>query len=174
MSLSILAMLLAALSPAGELPAGERLPTLEGEFLTGRKARLPEDCSGRVALLAFGFTYDSRFAVEDWAKRFRADYGENPHVTFYEIPMIGGMARLGKWFIDGGMRRGTAEADREHVITVYGGVDPWKERFGFKAPDAAYLVLLDRNGTVRWRQSGAFDEAGYKRLSDKVAGLLGR
>lgn len=150
-------MLLSTVCLAGELPLDERFPALEGEFLTGGKARRPEDCSGRVALLAFGFTCDSRFAVEDWLKRFRPDYGEDARATFYEIPMIGGVARLGKWFIDGGMKRGTP--DREHVITVYGGVDPWKERFGFKAPDAAYRVLLARNGTVRWRQSGAFRAA---------------
>ena len=59
----------------------------------------------RVALLMLGFTYDSRFQVEAWAKRFRQDFGTKPGVTFFEIPMIGGMARMGKWFIDSGMRR---------------------------------------------------------------------
>ena len=47
----------------------------------------------------------------------------NPRVTFFEIPMIGGLARMGKWFIDSGMRRGTPKADHENVITVYGGTD---------------------------------------------------
>ena len=44
-------------------------------------------------------------------------------MTFFEIPMIGGLARMGKWFIDSGMRRGTPKADHENVITVYGGTD---------------------------------------------------
>ena len=79
-----------------------------------------------------GFTYDSRFPVEAWAKRFRQDFGAEPGVTFFEIPMIGGMARMGKWFIDSGMRRGTPKADHENVITVYGGTDAWKQRVGFK------------------------------------------
>ena len=86
---------------------GEPLPPLRGEFLTGRQAQLPDAASGRVALLALGFTYNSRFPVEAWIGRFRKDFGSNPQVTFYEIPMIGGMARLGKWFIDSGMRKGT-------------------------------------------------------------------
>lgn len=169
-SLSVL--LLAASAVAGELALGERLPSLQGEYLTGRKAVLPEAASGRVALLALGFTYDSRFAVEAWVKRFRADYGDNPQATFYEIPMIGGMARLGKWFIDGGMRRATPKADHEHVITVYGDMKPWKERAGFNAPDVAYLLLLDKNGTVRWRYDGVFDETAYKSLSTGMKALL--
>lgn len=170
--LSVLHLLLTGYSAAAELPTAGRLPALRGEYLSGRKANLPEDASGRVALLALGFTYDSRFAVEAWVKKFRADYGGNSRVTFYEIPMIGGMARLGKWFIDGGMRRATPKADHEHVMTVYGDTKPWKEREGFDAPDAAYLILLDSRGDVRWRYSGVFDESAYQKLTNVMKPLL--
>ncbi len=174
MRLKLVSLIFAAAGIATELTTGTRLPELKGQFLTGKTAVLPEAASGRVALLAFGFTYDSRFAVEAWVKRFRGSYGQNPRVTFYEIPVIGGMAQLGKWFIDSGMRRGTPEADREHVITVYGGAGPWKERLGFKAPNAAYLVLVDRTGIIRWRYSCVFDEGAYKLLDAAVEGLLAR
>jgi len=157
---------------AAEPMIGVRLPELKGEYLTGKKAVLPEQCSGKVALLALGFTYDSRFAVEAWVKRFRGEFGANPAVTFYEVPMIGGMAQMGKWFIDGGMRRGTPKADHEHVITVYGGTGVWKERLGYKAGDAAYLVLLDAGGVVRWRYAGKFDDNAYLELSGAVKSLV--
>ena len=52
------------------------MQVLKGEFLTGRPAVLPDVASGRVALLALGFTYDSRFAVEAWVGRFRKDFGD--------------------------------------------------------------------------------------------------
>jgi len=88
-------------------------------------------------------------------------------VTFYEVPMIGGLARMGKWFIDSGMRRGTPKPDREHVITVYGGTDAWKQRVGFRDPKAAYSILLDSNGRVAWRYAGGLDEEAYKRRSHR-------
>jgi hypothetical protein len=106
---------------AGELAVGEHLPTLRGEYLSGRKATLPGDASGRVALLLVGFSYASRVPVKAWTQRFRADFSDKTQVTFYQVPMLGGAARMGKWFIEGGMRRGTAKADYENVITVYGG-----------------------------------------------------
>jgi hypothetical protein len=168
----MLSMILMATSVMSMLSPGEPMPALKGEFLSGRQALLPGAASGRVALLALGFTYDSRFAVEAWVGRFRKDLGDNPQVTFYEVPMIGGMARLGKWFIDSGMRRGTPQKDHENVITVYGGTDPWKQRLGFQSPDAAYLILLDQSGVVRWRHSGVFDEEAYNGLSVQVAALL--
>lgn len=154
------------------LSIGQTLPPLQGQFLTGREAQLPDAASGKVALLAIGFTYSSRFPVEAWIGRFRKDFGSNPQVTFYEIPMISGMARLGKWFIDSGMRKGTPARDQENVITVYRGTDLWKQLVDYQAPDAAYLVLLDKHGRVRWRHSGEFDENAYKDLSAHLAALL--
>jgi hypothetical protein len=165
-------MILMASALISALQPGESLPPLKGEFLTGREAQLPDAASGRVALLALGFTYNSRFPVEAWVGRFRKDFGSNPRVTFYEIPMIGGMARLGKWFIDSGMRKGTPRSDQDNVITVYGGTDAWKQRVGYASPDAAYLVLLDKYGAVRWRHSGTFNEEAYKELSVLVDTLL--
>jgi len=154
------------------LSPGQPMPVLKGEFLTGRPAVLPDAASGRVALLALGFTYESRFAVEGWVGRFRKDFGDKPGVTFYEVPMIGGLARLGKWFIDKGMRKGTPPNDYAHVITVYGGTDPWKQRLGFRLPDAAYLILLDQRGVVRWLHAGPFDEAAYVTLCRQIPALL--
>jgi hypothetical protein len=170
--MTLLSMILMASTMISTLSIGEPLPPLKGKFLTGHTAQLPDAASGRVALLALGFTYDSRFPVEAWIGRFRKEFGGNPQVTFYEIPIIGGMARMGKWFIDSGMRKGTPRSDQENVITVYGGADSWKQRVGFQSPDAAYLVLLDKHGIVRWRHAGPFDEDAYKDLSAHVSALL--
>ena len=171
LSIALLTTMASLSSAATELTAGENMPELRGEYLTGRKAILPKDASGRVALLLFGFSYQSRFEVEDWTRRFRQDFEKNPQVTFYEIPMIGGMARMGKWFIDSGMRRGTPKADQENVITVYGGTEPWKQRLGFKAEDSAYLVIVDQNGKVAWRHAGPFEETSYEALAVQVRQL---
>ena len=151
--------------------AGAPLPSLTGEYLTGRKANLPADARGKAALLLFGFTYQSRFAVEKYAERFREEFTAQPEVTFYEIPMIGGMARLGKFFIDRGMRSGTPKPLHENVITVWGGVDPWKRRFGVtkSTEDHAYLVVLDRDGKVAWTGHGLYEAATFTAAREALA-----
>ena len=162
-----------AASPEAErLSIGDRLPELRGDYLSERKALLPDDASGRVALVMLGFTYKSRFAVEDWGKRFRAEFEKNPQITFYEIPMISGMGRAAKWFIESGMRRGTPKADHERVITVYGGAEPWKQRLQVKNETDAYLILLDQKGNVAWLHSGTVDDASYRELSEQARKLL--
>lgn len=91
MTMWVLALLEVALTasaatPVAEITVGDQLPPLRGEFLSGRTAVLPQAASGRVALLMLGFTYDSRFQVEAWAKRFRQDFGTKPGVTFLRSP----------------------------------------------------------------------------------------
>ena len=169
--LSFLPVVALAAERSAEIKIGDRLPELSGEFLTRRKVVFPQAAEGRVTLLLLGFTYKSRFAVEAWAERFRAQYQSDPRVTFYEAPMIGGVARLAKWFIDSGMRRGTPENDYEHVVTVYERTDSWKQRVRFVDPDAAYLILLDQTGKVAWRHQGAFEDAAFEALSCKTREL---
>jgi len=143
------------------LRVGDRLPMLKGQFLSGRDVELPGASSGKVALIAMGFTYNSRFAVEAWGTWFRARIESRPDVTFFEVPMIDGLARLGRWFIDRGMRHGTPAELHEHVITVYGGTDDWKRRLSYARAheDDAYLIVLGTDGVVRWLHHGRFDQA---------------
>ena len=122
--LGLIPVVALAAEPAFEIKIGERLPELRGEPLTGQEVVLPQAAEGRVTLLLLGFTYQSRFAVEAWAERFRAQFQSDRRVTFYEVPMIGGVARLAKWFIDSGMRRGTPKEDYGHVSRSIGARTP--------------------------------------------------
>ncbi len=142
------------------------MPDLRGEYLSGRDARLPEDANGRVTLVMMGFTYASRKPVEAWAGRVRPAFAALDRATFYEVPVIGGMARMGKWFIDSGMRRGTPKALHENVITVWGQTDAWKARLGVTnaTDEQAWLVLLDREGRVRWLYAGGLSDEAFTAL----------
>jgi hypothetical protein len=152
---------------------GDRFTMLTGEFLTGRDAALPEVSSGVIRLVALGFTYDSRFPVEAWADWYRTAIGPRTDVTLLEVPMISGLATLGQWFIDRGMRNGTPVALHENVITVYGGTGAWKAALGYGPghEDDAYLVVLDGDGVVQWGYHGMFDDATAGELRDVIMAL---
>jgi hypothetical protein len=143
------------------LRVGDRLPVLKGQFLSGGDAELPRAASGKVAFVAMGFTYKSRFPVEAWGSWYRATIGSRTDLTFFEVPMIGGLATLGRWFIDRGMRSGTPVEFHDRVIAVYKGTGDWKERLAYSSEreDDAYLVVLDRDGVVRWLHHGGFDQS---------------
>ena len=157
------------------LAVGDMFPRLEAEFLTGRKAVLPDAAAGKWALVMMGFTYDSRFAVEKWAEHVSREFSANDKLTFFEVPVIGGMGRMAKWFIDSGMRKGTPKALHGNVITVYGGADRWKTAMGFSKADehAAYLALLGPDGRVQWMHRGAFTDEAMAGLKTAIAGETG-
>ena len=161
--------------PAQEsLRVGDRFPVLKGQFLSGRDAELPRASSSKVALVAMGFTYKSRFPVEAWADWYQMTIGSKTDVTFFEVPMIGGLGTLGRWFIDRGMRKGTPVELHDNVITVYGGTGDWKQRLAYSPAheDDAYLVVLDREGVVRWLHHGGFDTSWSGELNAVLASLV--
>ena len=58
----------------------------------------------------------------------------------------------------------------DHVITVYGGTGDWKQRLSYSPAheDDAYLIVLDREGVVRWLHHGGFDQS----RADELKALL--
>jgi hypothetical protein len=157
------------------LQRGVMFPVLKGGLLSGRPGALPSLGLGKVSLVAIGFTYGSRKPVEAWAAWFQRAFDAQPSVQLFEVPIIGGFGKLGKWFIDSGMRNGTPAAMHDHVMTVYSDSGDWKARLGFTdaAKDDAYLVLLDPKGIVRWLHHGPFDDARAAELSALIQDLRG-
>lgn len=152
---------------AGELDGlspSNSLPTIQGETLGGHKITLPLAAQGKVTFLALGFSRESGDTVEAFVKRFRQEFSSDEGVTFYQVPMIGGAGRMAKMFIDRGMRKGTAKEMWENVVTVYDGVDVWKQRMRVRNVNEAYLILMDKEARISWMGHGMFGEDLYGQL----------
>lgn len=171
----VTAMAIAA-EPARRIAIGDPLPKLEGDLLNGKRAALPDLASGKVAIVALGFTYDARFAVEAWEKWFEQALGPKSGVSFYQVPMMGRGARMGRFFIDRGMRKNTPTEAQGHVLTVYSDTGPWKAHAGFEDARSkdAYLFLLGPDGTVKWQYTGQFDERPAADLEAAVQAIAQR
>lgn len=173
LGLGLLAAPLAAAERVPALVPGQPCPRLTGRMLTQRDGALPDAARGRVTLLLLGFTYASRHPVADWAARFRERFGADPGVDLFEVPMIGGMARMAAPFIESGMRKGTPRELLDRVLIVYGDTRPWKARVGWSpaARDDAHLLLLDEGGVVRWLGHGTWEAERFESLAAEVARL---
>lgn len=161
--------LLATSAAQGQLlQIGGELPRMAGEYLTKDKSELPKDARGRAALLVLGFTYGSREAVEKVTTAFRERYGDEPKLTYFQAPFVGG---FGRFFAIRGIRSDTPHELKPNVMVVSNDINGWKARVGFykKADDDAYLVLIDSDGIVRWMAHGSESEELMGRVASQCS-----
>jgi hypothetical protein len=89
--------------------------------------------------------------------------------------MMSGLgARMGRPFIESGMRRGTPAPLHHSVVVVWSDVGEWKRRIAVHDTDLAYLVLVDRTGHVLWTGTGGKDAGEYAALAARIRELLPR
>lgn len=136
-------------------PLGEIFPAVGAETLEGAELRIPEDLSGRPAVLLIGYVQKAQFDADRWLLGLlQAELD----VAVYEVPTIpGALVGLMSGNIDSGMRSGIPSEDWGSVATVYGGDAGEIERFtGSEGPRNIRVVLLDAQGKVCW-----FHDRGY-------------
>ena len=151
--------------------AAQQLPRLQEENLAGQQVVLPDAASGKVAVLVFGFSRASQTPTEAWAKRIRADFGKYAAFELYQLPVLQDAPRLIRGMITSGMKKGVPEKERANFIPVMHDEAELKKLVGYKEPDDAYLVVLDRNGQVAFQTHGATPDANYAALQSKLESL---
>lgn len=140
-------------------PVGQRLPTVTGRSLAGAEVRLPDDLRASATVLLVAYRRGAQADVDRWASLLDR---EAPEVGWYEVPTISSplWRPLAGW-IDAGMRGGVPRDRWTRVVTLYRDA-PAVERFlGDPGGLATQVVVLDREGVVRWfHGSGYSEEAG--------------
>jgi hypothetical protein len=97
----------------------------------------------------------------------------NSSFDFYELPTIRKMNFIVRRVIDGGMRGGIPSRDtRGRTITLYIDKAPFKEALGIPTEDTLYLFLVDREGTILWRESGELSDEKAASLESALEGAI--
>ncbi len=151
-----------ALAPGASLDT--QVPKLRGDTLDDHKIVLPDAAAGRVLFLALGFSKKAGSATGPWRDHFAADFGADPHAAFYVAAMLESAPSLFRGMIRGGMRGGTPQAMRSHVLICTTDNAVWKTYVDLKDDSLPVVLLIDGNGRLLWTWAGAFDPAHYQSL----------
>lgn len=149
-----------------------RFPTVSGDTLTGETLSLPDDFGGEVVFVALPFSDQQALETETWLDFVLAAAEEFPGFAYYNAPIFTDLPGALRVMIRGGMSAAIPdESLRAITVTVF-----LEDREAFIAaldlPDAETMaiLLLNADGEIIWRGSGAFTEEQGESLRAVLAG----
>jgi hypothetical protein len=163
---------LLALNPALRASPPGTIPPASGTALDGHSVSLPRDLAPRATVLILGFSQHSADATTAWEKPVRSALA-GPAISFYDMPFLEDAPSLVRPIIVHAIRKQVPDAVRPHFLPLTSGESAWKQTSGFTsaAPDAAYVLLVDRNGNVLWQTHEPFSQARFDQLAEAARSL---
>jgi hypothetical protein len=122
-----------------------------------RRLTLPADFEGDVNLVLIAFQQWQQSQIDTWlplAEKLERAYSG---FRYYELPVIQRLNVLARTFINEGMRAGIPDSSaRSRTITLYLDKGPFRLALDLPDEEQVYALLVDRQGAILWRASGAY------------------
>jgi hypothetical protein len=164
------AMLLALLLTVARV-SGQTLPKTEEETLSGEKVNLQSALSGKIGILVLGFSQKSKEQSKVWGKGLLAEFRGDDSIAIFQMPVLEAVPRLVRSMVLHGMKKDVPAEVQPHFLPVLHNEQQWKELTQFSAADDAYILVVDREQKVVWRDHGPWDPARNSALVEKIGQL---
>ena len=139
---------------------GLHFPLVSGYNLDREEIELPRDFGGDLNLVIVPFQQYQQTIVNTWIPFAQQTEKDTPGFMYYELPTIYNLPAFARSFINEGMRAGIPDQTaRERTITLYIDKDPFKAALDIEDEDDIHLFLVNRQGEILWRTSGAYAES---------------
>ncbi len=146
------------------------LSPLPGRALDGTEYALPGDLAKQHNFLVVAFRREQQRVVDQWLPGLIEIEQRRSDVAVYELPVLASGYGPARWFIDGGMTRGTPDAAaRARTITVYTDVRKVVDNLGLAGTDTIAVLIVERSGRILASEAGGFDEQKAARLAASLA-----
>ena len=172
MTLSLRAASLLLLSAVPAF-AANTIPSATGTALDGHAISLPRDLHGRATVLILGFSQHSADATTAWEKTVRNSFASTPAISYYDMPFLEDAPSLLRPMILRSIRKQVPDFLKPNFVPLTSGEAAWKQTSGFTsaAPDAAYVLLVDKSGHVRWQTHEACSPTLFDQLTQAAQKL---
>jgi hypothetical protein len=146
----------------------EALPLTSAKTLSDKRVVLPDAVRGHVAVIVIGFRHASRNRSAEWGKRLEQQFAGSD-VTCYEAAMLQDVPRLMRGMVVSSIRKGVPAAQHDRFLVLLEKEDEWKKLAKFSEGDAAYVLLVARDGNVVWTTHAKMDEPQVAELQKQIA-----
>jgi hypothetical protein len=132
-------------------------PSITTHDLNRREVTLPSGLEGEYNLLLLGYQRWHQEQYKTWLPFAARVENANPAFRHYELPVVGRMNPVGRFFLDEGMRAGIPGREaRERVFTLYVDLAALNRQLGIASTQEITLLLVRRDGAILWRETGAW------------------
>ena len=152
-----------------------RIPETHTTALSGKAVDLPGTLPGRATVLILGFGRHSAEATTAWEKPVRTQLAQPSTIGFYDMAMLAEVPSFVRPLILRSVRNRVPDVLKPNFLPLFDHESEWKQAAGYSPdqPEAAYVLLVDAAGAVRWSTHEAFTPAGLAHLRD-LAQRLGK
>lgn len=145
-----------------------RIPTVHGTSFAGTQVTLPDDLRDRPVVLVLGFSKSSGDVCKGWGQRLEKSYRNSGEVMFYQMPVLESVPKFVRGMVLKSIKSGVPEREQPHFLPTFSDEAEWRKIVRYANPDDAYVLVVDREGKVRWQTSGKVTDAGFNALKEQV------
>jgi len=142
------------------------IPATTGTALDGHTLTLPHDLSAPATILILGFSRASSDATTAWEKSIRTNLATTA-IDYYDIAFLQDAPAFIRPAILHNIRKQVPDTLKPHFLPLTTNESAWKQasNFSLSAPDAGYVLLIDRAGNIHWQTHEPFNPARFNELS---------
>jgi hypothetical protein len=132
---------------------------------TGTPLDILKAAEGNVAVVIFSFSRAGGRDAQNWAQHLTKDQQQLP---LYTAIFLESVPRFFRSAAVSGIRSGMSPAKQDRTLLLYQQQSLWEHRLHVTDESDAYLLVLDRDGHIRWMLLGPFADALYLRLKQEL------
>ncbi len=137
-----------------------RFPALAAEALDGTRFAVPGDLAGARTVALVGFALDQRPEVESWGPYLDALVRSRRDVRARLFAVVGNLPKFARGAILGTMRMALQAPElRASTVPVFSDQAAFGRALGLADRAHLALYLVEPDGTISWRATGAYDDA---------------
>ncbi|GAB5389681.1 MAG: hypothetical protein Alpg2KO_26490 [Alphaproteobacteria bacterium] len=148
-------------------------PTTSAANLEGEVLDIPEGLRGEANLMLVAFRRMQQRNVDTWLAQMGDVQDAYPAFEYYEFPVVPEFGPMGRAFLDRAMINGIPDAEqRGRTITLFTDKAAFRKALDIESEDMIHVLLIDRKGTVLWRETGDYTKAKGAALEKRLQQLL--
>ena len=155
--------------------SAQTVPSFTGETAENKSVTIPSDTKGKFTFICFAGSKGAQKDLEGWLdpvyNKFIAKTGlmdEFYDVNIYFIPVFRGANATMTETIKRRFRESAQKDLWAHVLFTQSELKEVSDALQMRSDDIPYFFLLDKDGSIIYRTSGAFTEKKFDDIDEKM------